>query len=300
MKIDRLIGILCLLLQQGKVTVPALAERFEVSCRTIHRDIAGLCQAGIPLVTAQGKGGGVSILEGYTIERGLLSGGELQSILTGLKSLDSVSGGNRYQQLMDKLSPGDGEDSPILIDLASYSKAAIAPKIEQVRQAILARQLLQFDYYGPTGEGPRTIEPYLLVFQWSAWYVWGFCLDRQDFRLFKLNRLLRPVLLPRGFVPREHPPYRVEQAEAFPTRFEVLALFERGMRWRLIEEYGADSFVERKDGKLLFRFGFTDEDHTLRWLLTFGDQVVLLEPKELRPRLQALAGRVYALYNNPE
>ncbi len=100
MKIDRMIGILSILLQQKQVTAPYLAEKFEVSRRTINRDIEALCMAGIPLVTKQGQKGGISIMDGYRIDRTLLSTSDMQSILAGLRSLDSVSGTNRYSQLI--------------------------------------------------------------------------------------------------------------------------------------------------------------------------------------------------------
>ena len=96
MKIDRMIGILSILLQQDKVTAPFLAEKFEVSRRTINRDIEGLCKAGIPLVTAQGTNGGISIMEGYKIDSTLLTSADMQAILAGLRRLDSVSWTNRY------------------------------------------------------------------------------------------------------------------------------------------------------------------------------------------------------------
>lgn len=106
MKIDRLIGILSVLLQKDRVTAPYLAEKFEVSRRTINRDIEALCKAGIPIVTAQGQHGGISIMEGYRMDRTLLTSADMQAILAGLRSLDSVSGTSRYQQLMEKLSVG--------------------------------------------------------------------------------------------------------------------------------------------------------------------------------------------------
>ena len=96
MKLDRMIGILSVLLQKEKVTAPYLAEKFEVSRRTINRDIDALCMAGIPLVTEPGANGGVSIMDGYKIDRTLLSTSDMQAILAGLRSLDSVSGTKRY------------------------------------------------------------------------------------------------------------------------------------------------------------------------------------------------------------
>ena len=124
MKIDRLIGILAILLQQEKVTAPFLAETFEVSRRTINRDVEHLCMAGIPLVTTQGPNGGISIADGYKIDRTLLTSADMRAILAGLRSLDSVSGTNRYSQLMEKLSVGASTlmpaDQHILIDLFPF------------------------------------------------------------------------------------------------------------------------------------------------------------------------------------
>ena len=211
MKIDRLIGILSILLQQEKVTAPYLAEKFEVSRRTINRDIEDICKAGIPLVTTQGPNGGISIMEGYRIDRTVLTSSEMQSILTGLRSLDSVSGTNKYQQLMDKLAMGNSSiltsNSHILIDLSSWYKSCLAPKIELIQAAIGAREYITFAYFGPSGESRRKLEPYLLVFQWSSWYVWGYCTDREDYRLFKLNRMLELKALDERFEERKVPAY---------------------------------------------------------------------------------------------
>lgn len=146
MKIDRMIGILAILLQQKKVTAPYLAEKFEVSRRTINRDIESLSMAGIPLVTMQGANGGISIMDGYKIDRTLLTSSDMQAILAGLRSLDSVSGTNRYAQLMDKLSAGASEflpgDNHILIDLSAWSKASLPPKIEMLHNAITSNRLV--------------------------------------------------------------------------------------------------------------------------------------------------------------
>ena len=150
MKMERLIGILSILLQRDKVTAPELAEQFEVSRRTIQRDIESLCQAGIPIATAQGTGGGISILEGYRVDRTVLTTPEMQAILAGLRSLDSVSGTRRYAQLMEKLSAGSGgRDSHILIDLSSWYKTSLSPKIEAIHSAIRQHQTIRFTYFSP-------------------------------------------------------------------------------------------------------------------------------------------------------
>ncbi|MFD2445071.1 helix-turn-helix transcriptional regulator [Bacillus sp. CGMCC 1.16607] len=300
MKIDRLIGILSILLQQEKVTAPFLAAKFEVSRRTINRDIEDICKAGIPLVTTQGQNGGISIMEGYTFDRTVLTSSEMNAILTGLRSLDSVSGTNKYQQLMDKLSVSHSSvltsNNHILIDLSSRYKSSLAPKIEQIQNAIDRYELICFQYHSPNGNGERRIEPYLLVFQWSSWYVWGYCLNRSDYRLFKLNRMIDLENVREEFTPRDLPPYEITSGKIFPHQIDVVAVFKPQMKWRVIEEFGMESFTEQTDGQLLFEYGFTDKENLFSWLLSFGNQVELLEPKELRAELSELTKEMYRKY----
>ncbi len=196
MKIDRLIGILSILLQKDKVTAAELSDKFEVSRRTIIRDIDDICKAGIPIVTTQGKGGGISIMEGYKIDRVLLSNEDIMAIFTGLKSLDSVSDNPHYRQLMD---------------LAAWDKSAVSGKIELIKSAIKNNNIISFKYYAPNGESTRIVEPYHLIFQWSNWYVWGYCTARQDYRLFKLTRLFKLKDTGVKCEQRYAPPYKFER-----------------------------------------------------------------------------------------
>ena len=193
MKIDRLIGILSILLKEEKVTAPELAETFEVSRRTINRDIEDLCRAGIPVRTMQGAGGGISIMDGYRMDRTILTSRDMQMIMAGLRSLDSVSASHYFGQLMEKIKAGSSESvsagESILIDLSSWYKDSLSPKIERIQNAIEERRVIRFHYYAPGGDSAREIEPYYLIFKWSSWYVWGWCRVREDYRMFKLNRM---------------------------------------------------------------------------------------------------------------
>ncbi len=292
MKIDRMIGILSILLQKEKVTAPDLAKTFEVSRRTINRDIESLCMAGIPLVTEQGQNGGISIMEGYRIDRTLLSNAEMQAILSGLRSLDSVSGTNRYLQLMEKLSAGASNllagDTHILINLSSRYKSSLSPKIELLHSAIVSGYKVSFTYHAPNGESKRNVEPYDLIYHWAGWYLWSWCEDRQDFRLFKLMRMTdlkmtdafekRPVILP-----------DLASEQLFPSTYEVKAKIHPKFKWRLVEEYGPDSFSLQPDGTLLFSAPFTDKTSLVCWIASFGGGAELLEPSELRKDILAFA-----------
>lgn len=300
MKIDRLIGILSILLQEEKTTAPELAERFEVSRRTINRDIEDLCKAGIPIKTAQGAGGGISIMDGYRIDRTILTSKDMQMILVGLRSLDSVSGSRYYGQLMEKLQTGSsrfisGRDS-MLIDLSSWYKGSLAPKIEMIQSAIENRHLLKFKYYAPSSESDRTIEPYYLVFQWSSWYVWGWCIDREDYRLFKLNRMDRAAETGQGFVCRDVSMPDLSNEKIFSGGIRVKALFTPDVKWRLVEEFGPHCFSEANDGRLLFTADYTDMENLVTWLMTFGAKAEVLEPVEARSIIRQNAEETLKIY----
>ena len=291
MKIDRLIGILSVLLQEEKTTAPELAKRFEVSKRTINRDIEDLCKAGIPICTSQGTGGGISIMDGYRMDRTILTSKDMQMILAGLRSLDSVSGSRYYGQLMEKIQAGSsefitGRDS-ILIDLSSWYRDSLAPKIETIQDAIGDRHLIRFRYYAPSGESERTVEPYYLIFQWSNWYLWGWCRKRKDFRLFKLNRMDKVHGTDKVFECRNVSVPDLSNRKIFPGEIKVKALFESDQKWRLVEEFGPNCFTEQDDGRLLFTADYTDMENLIAWIMTFGDKAEVLEPKEAREKIRA-------------
>lgn len=289
MKLDRLIGILSVLLQTDKITAPELAERFEVSRRTINRDIESLCKAGIPIVTTQGAGGGISIMGSYKLDKTLLTSRDMRDILAGLRSLDSVNGTNRYGQLMEKLSAGSSDfligDQTMLIDLSSWYRQSLAPKIDIIRTAIDECRTLSFQYYAPGGEGQREIEPCYLIFRWSSWYVWGWYRLREDYRLFKLNRMEALELSASVFEKRKAPMPDLSNERIFPGGLHVKAIFQPECKWRLIEEFGADCFAEQEDGSLLFSADYTDKENLITWLMSFREKAILLEPKEVRDEL---------------
>lgn len=300
MRVDRLIGILSILLQKEKATAPDLARQFEVSRRTINRDIEELCKAGIPIVTTQGQGGGISIMDGYKMERTVFTNKEMQDILAGLRSLDSVNGTNRYLQLMEKLSAGSSDfmegNQSVLIDLSSWYQNALALKIEIIRGAIDDKRDLTFTYYSPKGEGKRQIEPYYLIFKWSNWYVWGWCRMRQDFRLFKLNRMEELASGETVFEERLCPLPDLNDKKIFSGGIEIKALFQPECKWRLVEEYGPYCYTEQEDGRLLFQSNFINKDYLIDWLFSFRDGVELVSPEEIRTEIRRVVERMRAIY----
>ena len=301
MKIDRLIGILSVLLQEEKTTAPELAERFEVSRRTINRDIEDLCMAGIPIETTQGTGGGIRIMDGYRMDRTILTSKDMQMILAGLRSLDSVSGSSYYGQLMEKIQAGSsefisGRDS-ILIDLSSWYRETLAPKIETIQDAIGLKKTIRFKYFSPGGDTEREIEPYYLIFKWTSWYVYGYCLLRKDFRMFKLNRMDGITHVASFEGDREVPMPDLSNKKVFPAKGRVKAVFDPSMKWQLVEEYGTGSFTEREDGSLLFEHEYADDEGLLAWMLSCRDKVTVLEPEQIREKLFKITSEIAKRYD---
>lgn len=300
MKIDRLMGILTLLMQRDRVTAPELAAMFEVSRRTINRDIEDLCKAKIPVVTEQGYRGGISLAEGYRLDKAVMSEDEMLAVVAGLKGMDSVSEESYADRIKDKLTAAGrqirAEDDCVIIDLASYYQRPLTEKIGKLRSAVRDLKQVTFEYYYDKGECERTIEPYKLIFKWSSWYVFGYCKDREDFRMFKLNRLWN-IREGRRFEPR----FIDEKLLSFgeyqnDEGFRLKAVFDCSVKHRLIDEYGFGCFEHMEDGRLLFEQNFVSYSNMLCWVLGFGDKVTVVEPDKLRIDIAVQAQRMLDMY----
>ena len=300
MKLDRLLGILTVLLQNERVTAPFLASKFEVNRRTIGRDIDALCQAGIPIITHQGAGGGISIAEGFKLDKSVLTTDELTGIIAALKGIGSVSEQSRIEQTLDKL--GANSDAvvslhePIVIDLASYYKGHLTKKIKTIKQSIFDKRIIEFDYFYSKGESRRRIEPYTIIFQWTSWYVFGFCVERHDWRMFKLNRLWNLAQTDESFTMRNIPPEKRDFNSHLTDDIKLVALFDKSVKYQLIEAYGPDGFYEDDTG-LIFEFGFTNRDYVISWLLSFGNKVKVIEPPDMAKDIQAIAKNILTRYH---
>lgn len=239
-------------------------------------------------------------MDGYRMDRTILTSKDMQMILAGLRSLDSVSGSSYYGQLMEKIQAGSsefitGRDS-ILIDLSSWYRESLAPKIETIQDAIGLRKTIRFKYYSPSGDTEREIEPYYLIFKWTSWYVYGYCLMRNDFRLFKLNRMDSITHIASFEGNREVPLPDLSSEKVFPAKDRVKALFDPSMKWQLVEEYGVDSFMEQGDGSLLFEHEYADDEGLLSWMLSCRDKVTVLEPERIRKKLYQITSEIAKRY----
>jgi predicted DNA-binding transcriptional regulator YafY len=183
----------------------------------------------------------------------------------------------------------------IVIDLASNYKNSLSEKIGLIKEAIGSKQLIAFDYYYSKGTTRRKIEPVLITFRWSGWYVFGFCTERQDFRAFKLNRLWALTVTGECFTERPIPDGKLNIG-MHEDENPITVVFDGSVRYRLIEDYGLECFTEQADGTLLFQIGYSNKDYILSWLLAFGDKATILEPRELVMEMRQIAERMIKNY----
>ncbi len=300
MKLNRLIGIISILLQKDRVTVKELAEKFEVSYRTVLRDIEAINMAGIPIAADRGKGGGVYIMENYKIDRTVLSSEEMQFILTGLQSLDSVSGSSSYRQLMEKLSLNSADmgksDDTILIDLSGWDKTGLSEKIDIIKAAMEKSRTISFSYYAPSGNTVREIEPYHLIFQWSGWYVWGYCLLRKDYRMFKLSRLADLRLTDKAREKRSVPEYVSNKFDYTPNEVKATVRFHNSVKWRLADEFENQSLNNDENEYITVTLTWSDAESFYQHISTFGDKAEIIAPKEYREEFKRIIKNIYDKY----
>jgi predicted DNA-binding transcriptional regulator YafY len=171
LKTDRLLGIVTYLLNHGRTNAKDLDKQFEVSVRTIHRDLEAIDMAGIPIVTFQGGDGGVGLAEGFQLKQNMLTIEELDHILIGLKSVESVSlNQQQVSVLLEKLASQNESlltlNNRFLIDLTTFHRTSLPQKISVIRDVLKNRKILTFYYYSEKGHSQSELEPYFVLFRW--------------------------------------------------------------------------------------------------------------------------------------
>ena len=300
-----MLSIITCLLQREKVKAQELAEKFEVSVRTIYRDLETLSQAGIPVVTYQGVGGGIGLIEGYTLDKTFFTSDEILKILAGLKGLQSIGEDVKIKLLIEKLSLATARSdylptgNEILIDLSSWNKEdQLCLRIGALKRAIHDRILIEFDYYSNEQFTQRSVEPYVVVFKESHWYLYAYCLLRQDFRFFKLRRMSELKLLDVNFNLRNFSLERVDwqgELESEPET-QIVVVFDTSMKYEVQDTFGVDNYERLPDGRLKVVFQMGLNSWLYGFLLGFGDKIEVLEPRELREKIKQIALSVCRVY----
>ncbi|WP_025684647.1 helix-turn-helix transcriptional regulator [Paenibacillus maysiensis] len=297
MKIDRLISIIMVLLERKRMSAKSLSDMFEVSLRTIYRDMETINMAGIPIVSAPGVNGGFCIMDEYKVDKKVFTPADITALLMGLGSISPML--TREQMLgtlakVKSLMPTEQareielKSSQIMIDLKPWmGNANLQMFLEMIKTAFQKHSLLSFQYSDRKGQmSTRKIEPYKLALKENHWYVQGFCLHKQDFRLFKLSRMSHLEVLDKTFTRRELPESVSEFTSIMSQRQRpIQLLIHETLRDRMLDYCSSEHITPYGDHHFIVHFPFIADDFGYHLLLSFGDQCEYLEPPDIRAEM---------------
>lgn len=294
MQINRLFEIIYLLLDKRQVTASELAEHFEVSSRTIYRDIETLSLAGIPIYAMKGKGGGIRLTENFVLNKSVLTEEERKKILQSLHGMNAVHM-EEAEPVLSKLSAlfgGEREDW-IEIEFSSWnSEDDISRRFRLFKEAIFSRTVVEFMYSGVNGiSSLRRTEPVKLVFRANSWYLYAWCLEKKAFRYFKLARMDKEVMTDVHFVKRKvQEAWRETESEKEKNIFEdkivhITALVNANKAYRILEEMNREAVRKLEDGSYKVTFAMPEDDWLYQYLMTYGADIKVLEPARIKRRM---------------
>lgn len=310
MKIDRLVSIIMILLEKERTGAQELADMFEVSPRTIYRDIDTINMAGIPVCSVPGVGGGFEIMQRYKIDKKVFSTADLSAILMGLSNLSSMMRGEDLVNALAKVKsfiPADRANdielkaNQIYIDLSPWmGNRNIQPSLDIIKTAIQENKLLSFEYTDQHGSKTvRTAEPYQLVLKNSNWYWQGYCLNRNDFRLFKITRISNLQIKEEIFEPRDYSKPQLDFADILATlQTEIKIRIHKSVMDRVSDFCSYENFLPDGNEHYIVRFPFIENDYYYNILFSFGDKCECLEPLHIRNEMKRRIHDIANLYEN--
>jgi predicted DNA-binding transcriptional regulator YafY len=309
MRIDRMLSIVVILLNRRKITAKELAQRFEVSVRTIYRDIESINLAGIPVISLQGTGGGYEIPENYKLSRQLLSISDMQSLLAALQGVNAALDDRQMSTLFEKIAgllpsqpAEDAFDREPVIDFDPHGwgdNSRMAKRLPLLYAAAKNRKLTACTYC--TGEGKlsdRVIEPMTLIQKGFAWYLFGYCRLRKGFRLFKLTRISRLEILPDTFE-RRHRHYR-DQTQGWSGQYnhvQVTIRYASKIRHLVHEYHDPEEILEDTGNFCVATTLFPDGEWLMAMMLSYGSDMEVLSPPCLRQKMKARIQKMAKMYD---
>lgn len=305
MKIDRLVSIIMILLEKERIGAQELADMFEVSPRTIYRDIESINLAGIPVNSTSGVGGGFEIMKQYKVDKKIFSTGDLSAILMGLSSISNMIRGDELVNALAKVRsfiPADSAKdievraNQILIDLSPWlGNKNIQSYLEVIKSALQEQKVLSFEYIDRRGDKTaRTAEPYQLVLKSNHWYLQAYCNSRKDFRLFKLSRMSNLKIIDETFLPREYQKPTLDFGDVLDTMLTKIKIrIHKSVMDRILDFCPYEDFTPDGDEYFIVNYPFIENDYNYDILLGFGNKCECLEPlnvrAEMKHRIQAMS-----------
>ncbi len=301
MQINRLFEIVYILLNKKTATAKELSEHFEVSQRTIYRDIDTLCEAGIPIYTNKGKGGGIALMENFVLSKSYLTNHEQNEILSALQGLKATSF-NETDQVLTKLNSlfGSKNSEWIEVDFSYWnSNNEDKMKFHLLKDAILNHRVIEFHYYNSNGqESQRTVEPRKLIFKGQAWYLSGFCLEKDNFRFFKISRIKSLMLTDRIFEERAVDDRKNTEPRLPDNQLiDLLLKIDKEMAFRIFDEFPKNAVEKTEDGSFLVRSSFRSGNWIYGYLMSYEDHIEVIEPSDIRDQMIHRYKKVLKKYN---
>lgn len=294
MQINRLFEIVYILLEKKKITAQELAERFEVSTRTIYRDLDILSSANIPIYCSKGKGGGIGLLDDFVFNKSLLSEKEQNEILTALQGLEKLNV-IQEKETLEKMSTLFHKNITQWLEV-DFSDWGIERenKFELLKKAILNHQLIHFTYYNSKGEKiQREVEPLQIKFKSKDWYLIGYCKTKKGYRTFKLQRMNELKVLKETF---ERQLSKIEEKIIpIPTVKLRLQIAEE-LSYRIFDEFKPEQIQKKKDGNFWVEVEYPENDWLYGYLLSFGDKIKIIEPEEIKEKIKNKAKKIIENY----
>ncbi len=286
---SRLFKILYYLLDKGTVTAPELAKKFEVSVRTIYRDIDMLSGAGIPVYTTTGHGGGIHLFDNFVLKKSLLSEQEMQDILIGVQSLSAV----QYPDtdgVMSKLKATFqiAESDWIEIDFSRWGSIVEKEKqyFETLKRSILGRQEIQFLYYNSLGEvSQRRCQPLKMVYKDKAWYLYAYCLKRNDYRLFRISRIKELLVTDQYFKSHSEMKESVfSLMEEMGKPITIELSFPKEVSYRVYDTF-EDDVIKWNGQEIRVNVTLPETEWLYSFIMSFGNQISILYPISLKEKI---------------
>lgn len=286
MQINRLFEMVYILLNKKTVTARELADHFEVSTRTIYRDVDAISAAGIPVYTNKGKGGGISLLGDFVFNKSVLSAQEQNEILISLQSMKAVTFPD-IEPVLNKMSLlfNKAESNWIEVDFSRWgSERDERDKFSLLKNAIINNRVIFFDYFSSYGEKTsRKVEPLKLVFKGQGWYLLGFCRLKNSFRIFKISRIKKLEMKEEVFK-REAPAEAIDLTGApdSPLMITVTLKIDGKMAYRVYDEFSEKDIQQNDDGCFTVKVSLPEDEWVYGYILSFGPYAEVLEPESVR------------------
>jgi predicted DNA-binding transcriptional regulator YafY len=297
------------LLENERMGAQELSEMFEVSLRTVYRDIDTINMAGIPIQSTPGVGGGFKIMKEYKVDKKVFSTSDIATILMGLGSISALMSSKEIVNTLAKIKsfvPVDKEkeidfkSNQISIDLKPWmGNGKVYEYLEIAKESLQRKQTLSFGYSDRYGNiTTRTIDPHQLLLKDNHWYIHGFCRSKNDFRLFKLSRISNLKLTDDTFTPKEFYRQPSEFSEKMAQQQNDIKLrIHKSIMDKMLEYCNFERFSKESDDYYIVALPFIDDDFGYSILLGFGDKCECLEPKSIRDEMKRRIQNMAMLYS---